>query len=76
MTRGNYPQPPIDPLDYPICTWCDGGLVVMVETISDCGGFIHQLEDQDQHNYEISCPHCNKTGEEPPIDSLDNPNIP
>ncbi len=61
----HFPQPPIDPPEITLCTWCDGGLIVTVAAISDCAGRTHVLEGNDQYKFEIDCPHCGKTGEEP-----------
>ncbi len=73
----NFPQPPIDPPQYPLCRWCDGSTEVAVDAIIDVNGKPQDITDYTRHQeIVVKCPRCDATGLEPGQSEDDNPNIP
>jgi hypothetical protein len=80
MAQQTFPQPPVDPPEMPLCSWCDGTTKVWVHSIINASTdepVIITLDSPGRlADYEIACPRCDGTGEEPKPDPLDDPRIP
>ena len=78
MTMPRFSQPPIDPPDPPLeCRWCDGQCRVTVHAVLDVAGQVQTVWSlPNATNMEMDCPRCDGTGNEPPLDPLDDPRIP
>ena len=56
-------EPPDEPME---CRSCDGGKVVQVDSWTDAQGTPHRfMHSGSSRPWEMPCPHCDGTGNEP-----------